>query len=128
MWTPTTRERSSRTSPRSETDLTHAEWALIEPHLPGACGRGRPRSWCLREILNGIFSVLRGGIAWRLLPKDLPPWQSVYRWFATWRASGLFETINHALVMADRERGQPQRGDPRQPIGQDHRERWTLRL
>lgn len=77
MWTPTPRERSSRTSPRSETDLTHAEWALIEPHLPCACGRGRPRSWCLREILNGIFSVLRGGIAWRRLPKDLPPWQSV---------------------------------------------------
>jgi transposase len=104
MWTPTTRERYSRTCPRYETDLTDAEWAVIEPHLPPVRRRGRPRSWPLREILNGIFYVLRGGVAWRLLPSDLPPWQSVYRWFATWRDSGLFATLNHALVMADRER------------------------
>lgn len=58
----------------------------------------------MREILNAVFYVLRGGITWRLMPKDLPPWQSVYRWFAVWRDSGLFETINHTLVMADRER------------------------
>jgi len=47
---------------------------------------------------------MRGGIAWRLLPSDFPPWRMVYRWFATWRYEGLFERINHALVMADRER------------------------
>jgi transposase len=104
MWTLTTRERYSRSSLRYETDLTDAEWALIEPHLPPPSDRGRPRSWPLREVLNGIFYVLRGGIAWRLMPTDLPPWQSVYRWFATWRGSGLFATLNHALVMADRER------------------------
>src|SRR6185312_14830402 len=44
------------------------------------------------------------GIPWRLMPTDLPPWPTVYRWFAAWRDSGLFETINHALVMTDRER------------------------
>jgi transposase len=104
MWTPTTRERYSRTSPRYETDLTDAEWALIEPYLPPPAKRGRPRAWSFREILNGIFYVLRGGIPWRLMPTDLPPWPSVYRWFAIWRDSGLFETINHHLVMADRER------------------------
>jgi transposase len=104
MWTPTTRERYSRTGLRYETDLTDAEWAVIEPLLPGALPRGRPRAWSLRNILNGIFYVLRGGIAWRLLPRDLPPWQSVYRWFAIWRDSGLFERVNHALIMADRER------------------------
>src|SRR3954464_1773679 len=43
-------------------------------------------------------------IPWRLMPTDLPPWPTVYRWFAAWRDSGLFETINHALVMTDRER------------------------
>ena len=58
----------------------------------------------MREILNAIFYVLRGGIAWRLLPNDLPPKTTVYRWFASWRDTGLFETINHLLVMADRER------------------------
>src|SRR3954452_10055265 len=66
--------------------------------------RGRPRDWTFRELINGIFYVLRGGIPWRLMPTDLPPWPTVYRWFAAWRDDGLFETINHALVMSDRER------------------------
>jgi len=52
----------------------------------------------------GSFYVLRGGIAWRLLPSDFPPWRTVYRWFAAWRDKGVFEKINHALIMADRER------------------------
>jgi transposase len=60
--------------------------------------------WSLREVINAIFYVLRGGVAWRLLPNDLPPRTTVYRWFALWRNMGLFETINHLLVMADRER------------------------
>src|SRR4051812_30375406 len=54
--------------------------------------------------MNAIFYVLRGGVAWRLLPNDLPPRTTVYRWFATWPDTGLFETMNHVLVMADRER------------------------
>ena len=104
MWTPTTRQRYSRTGLRYASDLTDAEWALIAPLLPAACGRGRPRSWLEREILDAIFYVLRGGIAWRLVPTDFPPWPTVYRWFAAWRDAGLFVTINHALVTADRER------------------------
>ncbi len=55
-------------------------------------------------MLNGIFYVLRGGIQWRMLPDCFPPRQTVYRWFAAWRDGGLFETINHHLVMAGRER------------------------
>ena len=58
----------------------------------------------MREIVNGIFYVMRAGCAWRLMPSDLPPWGTVYRWFAAWRDEGRFEAINHALVMADRER------------------------
>ena len=54
--------------------------------------------------MNAIFYVLRGGIAWRLLPSDLPPKSTVFRWFSLWRDTGLFETINHLLVMAGRER------------------------
>jgi transposase len=104
MWTPTTRRQYSRDGLRYETDLTDAEWALIEPLLPEPRTRGRPRRWSWREILNGIFYVLRGGIAWRLLPSDLPPKSTVFRWFSFWRDTGLFETINHLLVMADRER------------------------
>jgi len=104
MGTPTTRKYYSRPAPRYQTDLTAAEWRVIEPYLPPAKTTGRPRAWPMYEIVNAIFYVLRGGIAWRLLPADLPPWGTAYRWFATWRDTGLFETINYALVMADRER------------------------
>ena len=104
MWTPTTRQQHSRPVIRYQTDLTDAEWRVIAPHLPKPCSTGRPRAWPMREIVNGIFSVMRAGCPWRLLPNDLPPWGTIYRWFAAWRDDGCFERINHALVMADRER------------------------
>jgi putative transposase len=104
MWTPTTRRQHSRDGLRYETDLTDGEWRLIEPYLPPPLRLGRPRAWSLREIVNAIFYVLRGGIAWRLLPSDFPPWRTVYRWFAAWRDTGVFERINHLLLMADRQR------------------------
>ena len=84
--------------------MTDEEWRVIEPYLPPAKGIGRPRGWPLREIVNGIFYVMRSGCPWRQLPKDLPPWSTVYRWFAAWRDACLFEKINHALVITDRER------------------------
>jgi len=104
MWTPTTREHYSRRAARYQTDMSDEEWRVIEPHLPPARTTGRPRAWPMREIVNAIFYVLRGGMAWRLLPSDFPPWSTVYRWFAAWRDGCVFERINHALVMADRER------------------------
>src|SRR5829696_1282182 len=104
MWTPTTRQRYSRDDLRYETDLTDAEWALIEPLLPEPLGPGRPLVLPRREIMNAIFYVLRGGIAWRLLPTDIPPRSTVFRWFARWRDTGLFESMNHLRVMANRER------------------------
>lgn len=104
MWTPTTREQHSRKALRYQTDLTAAEWAVIAPLLPPAGSTGRPRAWPMREIVNGIFYVMRAGCPWRLLPSDFPPWETIYRWFGRFRDDGCFETINHALVMADRER------------------------
>lgn len=104
MWTPTTRLQHNRCATRYQTDLTESEWHLLQPMLPEPHGTGRARKWAMREIVNAIFYVLRGGIAWRLLPSDLPPWQTVYGWFSRFRDSALFEKINHALVMADRER------------------------
>ena len=103
MWTPSTRRQYGRRSIRYQTDLTDKEWQVLEPHLPAAKTTGRPWAWPVREIVNAIFYVLRGGIAWRLLPSDLPPWSTVYRWFVAWRDAGVFERINHVLVMADRE-------------------------
>ena len=58
----------------------------------------------MREIMNAIFYVLRAGCAWRMLPKDFPPMTTVHGWFRRLRRDGLFETINHHLVMLDRER------------------------
>ena len=58
----------------------------------------------MREIISAIFYVLRAGCAWRMLPKDFPPMTTVYGWFLRFRREGLFETINHRLVMRDRER------------------------
>ena len=104
MWTPATRKNYSRNGLRYQSDVTDEEWRVIEPYLPPAKGIGRPRGWPLREIVNGIFYVMRSGCPWRQLPKDLPPWSTVYRWFAAWRDACLFEKINHALVITDRER------------------------
>jgi putative transposase len=58
----------------------------------------------LRELVNAIFYVLRSGCAWRLLPRDFPPCTTVYRWFAEWRDSGLWQQVNQALREADRRR------------------------
>jgi putative transposase len=79
------------------TDLSDAEFRHIEPHLPAANRRGRPRIHAPREILNAVFYVLKSGCPWRLLPRDFPPWRSVYHWFRTWRLDGTFERLNAAL-------------------------------
>jgi transposase len=75
--------------------LTDEEWRLVEPLLPAPKRTGRPLRWPLREIFNAIFYVMRGGVAWRLLPSDLPPKSTAYRWFAAWRDKGVFEALNH---------------------------------
>ncbi len=104
MWTPTTRRRHSRAHLRYASDLTDAEWALLEPHLPPPRTTGRPRAWPMREIINAIFYVLRSGCPWRMLPDSFPPPQTVYGWFMRLRDGCVFERLNHRLVMLDRER------------------------
>ena len=79
-------------------DLSDAEWQQVEPHLPRRKSpRGRKREHSLREIVNGIFYVLRSGCAWRMLPHDLPPWKTVYHYFRLWRQAGVWEEINATL-------------------------------
>jgi transposase len=104
MWTATTRAQHRRDGLRFASDLTDAEWAVIEPLLPPPSKVGRPPEWPMREIVNAIFYVLRGGIPWRMLPPCFPPRQTVYGWFAAWRDGGVWQTIAHHLVMQDRER------------------------
>jgi putative transposase len=75
------------------TDLTDDEWRVLEPLIPPAKPGGRPRSVDVREVLNGIRYVLRSGGAWRLLPHDLPPWETVYAYFRRWAEDGTWETV-----------------------------------
>src|SRR3712207_3408984 len=86
------------------TDLSDAEFRHIEPHLPAANQRGRPKMHAPREILNAVFYVLKSGCPWRLLPREFPPWRTVYHWFRRWRTDGTFERLNAALREALRAR------------------------
>src|SRR6266699_6989382 len=74
-------------------DLSDAQWAILEPLLPPAKPGGRPRSVNMRQILNGIFYVLRSGGAWRLLPHDYPAWSTVSDYFRKWRNAGVWEQL-----------------------------------
>jgi putative transposase len=82
------------------TDLTDEQWARLEPHLPPAAADGRPRAVPIREVLNAYFYLLRAGCAWRLLPHDLPKWQTVYSQVRRWKAAGVWAAV-HARVRAD---------------------------
>src|SRR5919202_497340 len=81
-----------------QTDLSDAEWACIEPHLPTRKAPGRPRVHSLREIHNAIFFyIVKSGCAWRLLPHDFPPWKTIHHYFRTWRIDGTWERMHSAL-------------------------------
>ena len=88
------------------TDLTDTKWECLKHHLPPPNKRGRPRAHTAREIPNAIFYVLKSGCRWRLLPREFPPWETVYCWFGRWRTEGTFEQLNAAL----RERLRIRRG------------------
>jgi len=79
------------------TDLTDAEWRCLEPYVPPPKKRGRPRAHAAREILDAVFYVLKSGCPWRLLPREFPPWETVYCWFRRWRLDGTWERLNTVL-------------------------------
>jgi Putative transposase of IS4/5 family (DUF4096) len=72
MWEPEHRRAAVRHGLRYPSDLTDAEWALVEPMIPPAKRGGRRREVNVREVLNAIFYVLSTGCQWQALPKDLP--------------------------------------------------------
>jgi putative transposase len=78
-------------------DLKDQEWNILEPLMPTPSSRGRPQEWPQQEIINGVLYILRAGCAWRLMPHDLPPWQSVYYHFSKWRQDGTWLKLNTAL-------------------------------
>ena len=103
MWTKITRRKYEREGQRYASDLTHAEWALIEPHMPAAKRLGRPRATELRAVLDAILYIARTGCQWRMLPKEFPPFTTVQGYFYDWRDNGLFENINFHLLLQARE-------------------------
>ena len=103
MWTEITRRKYEREGQRYASDLTHAEWALIEPHMPAAKRFGRPRATELRAVLDAILYIARTGCQWRMLPKEFPPFTTVQGYFYNWRDNGLFENINFHLLLQARE-------------------------
>lgn len=92
-----------------DSDLTDAEWAIIEPLLPTKTERrGTPRKWSLREILNGLFYQVRTGCQWRMMPRDYPGWSTVKNYYYSYRKNGTLRRMNAALaemvrLAADRE-------------------------
>src|SRR6202046_259641 len=123
-WTEITRPKYQRDGLRYASDMADAEWAVIEPHLPPPAKCGRTRETDLREVVNAIFYIAQTGCQWRLLPKDFPPYSTgqryfyawrcclrrdpppystVQRYFYAWRDNGLWQTINHVLLMDVRE-------------------------
>src|SRR6266851_9168154 len=78
-------------------DLSDAEWAILEPLIPKALPGGRPRSVNMRQILNGIFYMLRSGGAWRRLAHEYPAWSTVYDYFRKWRNAGVWEQLVRTL-------------------------------
>jgi putative transposase len=79
------------------TDLSDTAWELITPLVPEAKPGGRPETYPTREILNGIFSLVRGGCAWRLRPQDVPPWPMVYQYCWRWRRAGTWQRLPDLL-------------------------------
>ncbi|MGJ0621060.1 MAG: IS5 family transposase [Methylocystis sp.] len=107
MWTRETRGRMAaieRKTKRYPTDLTDEEWVRLAPFLPTPAKRGRKPEVDLREVLNAIRYMTRSGGGWRMLPKDFPPWQTVYWWFRRFVRLMLFRTIHDIALMIDRER------------------------
>src|ERR687894_2272933 len=92
-------------------DLTDDEWQSLKPLLPPDKAGGRPRKYPMREVINGIQYILRGGCAWRLMPHDLPHWQTAYQTFRAWRQDGTWLRIHDQL----RDEVRTRMGRHRQP-------------
>ena len=103
MRTETTRRQYGREGLHYASDATDQEWALMEAELPPAKTLGRPRTTALREVVNALLYMLTTGCQGRQLPKEFPPYSTVQRFFYCSRDDGLWQRINHRLLMRVRE-------------------------
>jgi transposase len=103
MWTSENRCQYDRKGLRYPTDLTDAEWTMVEPHIRPAKRGGRPRTTDMREVTNAILYLLGTGCQWRALPKDYPPRTTVFEYLDLWEWDGTLTRLHHALFVASRE-------------------------
>lgn len=85
-------------------DLSKAEWEILFPYLEPKDRRGSSAVHEKKTIVNAILYVLKGGIEWRMLPEDFPPWQTVYYHFRQWKQKGVWEKALDAINQKPRER------------------------
>ena len=103
MWTTENRGRYDRSELRYPSDLTDAEWALVERFIPAAKRGGNKRTVNLREVANGLMYILSTGCQWRAIPKDLPPRSTLYDYFDLWSWDGTLDRIHQALYVEGRQ-------------------------
>jgi transposase len=103
MWSTENRKFREREGLHYPSDLTDAEWVLVEPLVPPARRGGRPRSVDVRAVLNAILYLLSTGCQWTALPKDLPPKTTVHDYLEMWSWDGTLMRINRALYVELRE-------------------------
>ncbi len=101
---------------RYPSDLTDAQWAILAPLIPPAKPGGRRREVAMREVVNGLLSILRTGAGWRYLPHDFPPHETVYTYYNAWRADGTWEALHTTLRERRRRRGGGREPTPRAGI------------
>jgi putative transposase len=82
---------------RYPTDLTDAQWAVLEPLIPPPKPGGRPRTVSMRQVVNAILYIDRAGCQWRMLPREYPTWKTVYWYFTRWQDGGTWEQLTDAL-------------------------------
>ena len=105
MWTDKQREKYKRPGGGFPSDVTDAEWAVLDPLIPDATPGGRPRKTNMRSAMNAILFLLRTGCLWRYLPRDgFPPRSTVYNIFRKFQADGTWHAIWDQLYPMLRER------------------------
>lgn len=103
MWTKANRGKYHRDGLRYPSDLTDAEWELVQPLIPPAKRGGRRREVDVREVVNGLLYVLSTGCQWRAVPKDLPPKSTLFSYFDLWNWDGTLGRIHEQLYVKCRE-------------------------
>lgn len=102
-WAAATWNDYARPHDRCASDVTDREWSLIAPLLPTPRSGGRPRTTCLRRVVNAIFYLLQSGCQWRMVPRYFPPRSTVYGYFRCWRDDGTWAKVHDVLYRRCRD-------------------------